>query len=79
MREKEKMVFVALLTVLKNSKQSKCLTIDLLNGITVRWGTIQLFKVVMIYICSYLSFIDVYSLYVLNCVIASGNKQIAKQ
>lgn len=75
MHEKEKMMFVALLIVLKNSKQSKCLTIgNLLNGITVRWGTIQLFKVVMIYICYYVSFIDVYSLYVLNCVIVSGNK-----
>lgn len=74
MHEKEKMMFVALLIVLKNSKQSKCLTIgNLLNGITARLGTIQLFKVVMIYICYYLSFIDVYS-YVLNCVIVSGNK-----
>lgn len=75
MHEIEKMMFVALLVVLKNSKQSKCLTIgNLLNGIAVRWGTIQLFKVVMIYICYYLSFIDVYSFYVLNCVIVSGNK-----
>ena len=66
---KEELTVMALLVLLKSLKQPECLTVeDLLNGdVTVQWGTVQLFKAVMICVFSYSLLTDVCSSSVSEC------------